>query len=372
MKVLFSSNLSWSIYNFRAKLLKELLNDDIEIFVVAKPDNYSSKLEELGFTFVPLNINNSSVNPLSDLKSIFSYLRIYRKIKPDLILHNAIKPNIYGTIAAGLLSIPTINNVSGLGTLFIQKSFATLVARFLYKVSQKFATIVFFQNSSDKFLFESKGLVNKKKSRLIPGSGVDTNIFVPSSVSNKKTFDFLLIARLLKDKGILEYYQAAKELKSKYQDQLTFNILGPYYNSNPTAISESQINAWQNDGVINYLGFSDDVQPFIANANCVVLPSYREGLSKVLIEASSMAKPIITTDVPGCKDVVIDQYNGFLCKVKDPNDLYEKMEKMFLLSNQEREVMGANARTRAVEYFDEKIVINKYKEEIKKIFSFKK
>lgn len=369
MKVLFSSNLAWSVYNFRAKLLLELQNSGAEIFVIAKADSYSKKLEELGFVFIPIEINNNSLNPISDLKTFFSYLKLYRKIKPDVILHNAIKPNIYGSIAAGLLSTPTINNISGLGTLFIKKSYATYIARFLYKFSQRFATIVFFQNSTDKTLFENSRMISKTQSRLIPGSGVDTSLFSPSEFVESKPFSFLLIARLLKDKGVVEYYEAAKLLKEKYKDQIVCNILGPFYKSNSSSITEYQFYSWQTSGAINYLGFTDNVCEFISKANSVVLPSYREGLSKVLIEASSMAKPIVTTDVPGCKDVVIDGYNGFLCKPKDKQDLFEKMEKMFLLSSDKRKIMGENARIRAIEHFDEKIVISHYKNEIDKIIN---
>ena len=369
MKILFSSNASWSVHNFRTNLLKSLQKDGHEIFVVAKEDAYSKKLQKNGFNFKNINVSNNSKNPIKDLILIRDYIKVYKKLKPDIILHNAIKPNIYGTIAANYLNIPTINNISGLGTIFIKKSITTKLAKLLYKISQQKAAIVFFQNKTDKSLFISKNLVSKEKVRLIPGSGVNIDLFHPklNTNQNNKRFEFLFIARLIKDKGIIEYLEAAKILKTKHKDKVTFSILGSFYNANETAITKSDLNKWINDGIINYIGETDTVESEIAHADCVVLPSYREGLSKVLIEASAMEKLIITTNVPGCKDVVIDGYNGYLCEVKSTIDLANKMKKMFLLNEAKKKEMGLNARKRAVEVFDEKRIIEIYKREIYKI-----
>ncbi len=363
MKILFSSNIAWSIYSFRSGLLSQLQKDGNQIFTLAKKDQYAEKLKKLGFHFFSININNNSKNPIKDIWLIFQYLKIYRKIKPDIILHNAIKPNIYGTIAAGILGIPVVNNISGLGTLFIKHSFSTRIAKFLYKLSQKFATIVFFQNSTDQELFIKSKLVNPKKTRLIPGSGVNTTIFHPKYNINQKNpvFEFLMVARLINDKGLQEYLSAAKILKNKYKNKVKFSLLGPFYTANDTAIKPEELKVWQDTGIINYLGETDLVAQEMSHADCVVLPSYREGLSKVLIEASAMGKPIVTTNVPGCKDVVEDGYNGFLCRVKDIEDLANKMEKMFLLDKQILNQMGQNAREKALNIFDEQKIINIYK-----------
>ena len=373
MKILFSSNISWSIYHFRKGLLQSLQDDGHQIVAVAQKDKYSEKLINLGFEYYPLNINNNSKNPLKDLWLIYKYIKTYRKIKPDIILHNAIKPNIYGTIAAGFLGIPTINNISGLGTLFIKKSLSTYIAKFLYKFSQKFATTVFFQNEYDRDLFLKEKLVKKQKTKIIPGSGVNTEKFHQrlNTNENNQSFEFLFIARLIKDKGLMEYLEAAKILKEKYNEKVTFSILGPFYQANETAFKPEELQKWIDKGIINYLGETDNVAKEIAHTDSVVLPSYREGLSKVLIEASAMEKPIVTTDVPGCKDVVIDNYNGFLCQAKNSNDLADKMEKMFLLPKSQLQQMGKNARKRALETFDEKIIIEIYKEEIYKVLNIK-
>ena len=364
MKIIFSSNIAWSIFNFRLKLLKSLQDDGHEIFTIAFKDEYSEKLIDEGFHFTAINLNNNGTNPLKDLKSIYSYYRIYKKIRPDVICHNAIKPNIYGTIAAGILGIPVVNNISGLGTLFIKKKFSTQIAKLLYRFSQRKASKIFFQNKDDLNLFLENKLIENSKAQVIPGSGVDTLRFMPQEAKEERLdFTFLFIGRLLYDKGIREYVEAVQLLKNKYP-RTKFCILGPLYENNATAITKETLTNWINSDAIIYLGQTDRVEEVMKVADCVVLPSYREGLSKVLIEASSMGLPIVTANVPGCRDVVIDNETGFLCEVKNSKDLANKMEKMLLLSVKERMKMGHYARKRAIEIFDEKIIIKHYKEAI--------
>lgn len=360
-KILFSSNVAWSIYNFRLDLLKELQNSGYEIHTLANIDDFAIKLQQEGFGFTSIKINNNSKNPIKDILLIYKYLILYSEIKPDIILHNAIKPNIYGTIAAGILKIPTINNISGLGTLFIEKKFSTSIAKWLYKFSQRFASILLFQNKSDKEYFISNKLISREKAHLIPGSGVDTIVYSPEANSKilSKNFRFLFIGRLLFDKGIMEYIKACDELKVKYKNA-EFNILGPFYTANSSGISEIFLNTWIEKGTINYLGVSNNVIEELKKTDCLVLPSYREGLSKVLLEASSMEVPIITTNVPGCKDVITDEKNGLLCNARDYKDLKSKMEKMLLLPQSERNSLGKNARINAIKNFDISLVIEKY------------
>lgn len=343
-------------------LLKSLQNDGHKIFCVALKDEYSDKLLKEGFQFRAIGLNNNTTNPIEDLGTIFEYYKIYKAIKPDVICHNAIKPNIYGTIAAGLLKIPVINNISGLGTLFIKKSFSTTIAKWLYKYSQKRATKIFFQNSDDFHLFLESKLVSEHKCSVIPGSGVDTNIFDASKytkiVDNK--FRFLFVGRLINDKGIREYIYAIKLLQKKYKD-IEFQLLGPLYEKNSSAISNETLQEWIQEKLITYLGNTDQVASLMVNADCIVLPSYREGLSKVLIEASSMSLPIVTSDVPGCRDVVVHQVTGFLCSSRSGDDLAAKMEDMYKLNSSKREIMGRNGRNRAIALFGQDIIIKHYK-----------
>lgn len=348
-------------------LLKALQADGYRIVAIAPRDTFSHKLEELGFEYYEIKMNNKGTNPFEDLKLTADFYRLFKTIKSDVTLHYTIKPNIYGTLAATLAGVPVINNVSGLGTVFLDDSLSSRIARWLYRFTFRFSKKVFFQNEHDQALFVESRLVDPAKTECLPGSGIDTTKEIPLHHSVKKAgVCFLFVGRLLKDKGLVEFVDAARIVKAKYPDA-EFNILGPYYYGNPTAITGQEIGAWQKEGVVNYLGVSDNVENVIAHADCVVLPSYREGLSRVLLEASLMAKPIITTNVPGCKELVDEGKNGFLCEVKNADDLAEKMEKMFLLDDIERVQMGINGRQKIIDEFDEKIVIDRYKAAIKEI-----
>lgn len=369
MKIVFSSNVSWSIYNFRKSLLKSFLDSGHEIISVANKDEYSKKLNDNNFNFKEIKFNNNSKNPILDLLLIIKYIVIYNRINPDIIFHNAVKPNIYGTIAASILKIPVINNISGLGTVFIKKSLSTHIVKLLYRYSQNKAHQVFFQNSDDYNLFINNKLIEKDKGIIINGSGSDINHFKPLP-KNKiyKNFQFLFIGRLLFDKGIREYIEAAKILKKEHLN-IDFNVLGPFSFNNSSSVSEKELDLWISSKTINYLGETDDVKKFLVNADCVVLPSYREGMSKALIEASLMGLPIVTSDVPGCRDVIENKVTGFLCMVRNSRDLADKMKRIFLLDKNELIHMKQKARDRGVRLFDDKLVINKYKKAVDDIFN---
>jgi len=365
MKIIFSSNVSWSIYNFRKDLLKSLQNQGNEIYTVSSKDHYAHKLTAEGFFFKEIDINNNSKNPLRDIILTFKYYKIYKEIKPDLICHNAIKPNIFGTIAAKLLGIPVINNISGLGTLFIKKSFSTFLAKALYRLSQRFAATVFFQNPDDSQFFIQEKLIRKSKIRLIPGSGVDTTLFIPSQKKIKGLFNFIFIGRLLKDKGLIELYEAVIELSEK-RDDFIVTIVGDRYTSNQTCISQFQLRLFETNDKFNLIGHTDDVRQQLKDKDCLILPSYREGLSKVLIEAGSSGIPCITTNVPGCKDVIIDNYNGLLIQPKCSKSLMVAMDKMLNFNHAKLLLLGENARKNVIEKFSMEIVNSIYLEEINK------
>lgn len=313
-------------------------------------------------------MNNKGTNPYEDLKLMLAYLKLYQKLKPDVILHYTVKPNIYGTLAAAIIGIPTISNISGLGTVFLNDKLSSKVARVLYKMVLRYPKKVFFQNTYDLELFVHKKFVPEAVVGLLPGSGIDTNKYIPIEVEKEKdeAFVFLLIARLIKDKGIIEYIEAAKIIKTKFNN-VKFKLLGSLYPGNPTAISKEEVERWEYENIVEYIGYSDDVMSWISQSDCVVLPSYREGLSRVLLEAASMAKPIITTDVPGCKDVVNHEVTGYLCEVKNAQSLAEQMEKKLQLTHPERVEMGKKGREKVIAEFSEEIVIRKYLEIINEI-----
>ncbi len=365
-KIAIVVNNSWYAWNMRANLGFAFQKRGYEVVFISPFDEYSEKLKE-NFIYEDISINSKGTNPLEDMKTIYYFYKIYKKVKPNIILHYNIKPNIYGTVAASILNIPTINNIAGLGTLFIKQNFITKIAKWLYKFSQKRATKIFFQNSDDFIMFIDEQIVEKYKCDILPGSGVDIEKFKPVEKQDDGIFRFLIVSRMLWAKGIGEYVEAAKIIKEKYKN-IEFQLLGHLDVASPTAISKKQMDIWVNDQIVNYLGSSDNVRVEMSKVDCMVLPSYyREGTPRTLLESASMAKPIITTDNVGCRDVVDDGINGYLCEVKNVEDLVEKMEMMINLSDEERLAMGKAGRKKIVREFDEKIVINKYLESIKEI-----
>jgi len=353
------SNTSWYLYNFRMGLIRALQEQGYRIVLIAPKDNYSDRLEGLGCKHYHIDIDNKGTNPIEDTKLLYQFYQLLKTIKPDMVLIYTIKPNIYGSIVSKILNIPTINVIAGLGTVFLNNNLSSKVARWLYKLSFN-GNQVLFENEDDCKEFLAKKLVRKSQTKLIPGSGINTEAFQPKhSPFTNKNLVFLLIARLIKDKGVIEYIEAIKSIRTKYPT-IKFKILGSYYFGNPSSISEDEVNAWVDDGIIEYLGYTDAVLEEIEKADCIVLPSYREGLSRVLLEGASMSKPIITTDVTGCRDVVDDGENGYLVPPKDSKSLAVAIEKMIALSNKERIAMGQKGRLKVIKEFDEKIVIKHY------------
>jgi len=293
-----------------------------------------------------------------------------RSERPDVYLGYTVKPNVYGSLAAHLLRIPVINNISGLGAVFIRDGWLLRVVRWMYRTALMRSAKVFFQNDDDRQLFISGGLLRAEMTDLLPGSGIDLNRFTPRpktvGLGDESKFRFLLIARMLRDKGVGEYVEAARLLRQRWP-LAEFCLLGFVDVQNPTAISDIEMDAWVAEGVVNYLGVSDDVRTQLVTADCVVLPSYREGTPRTLLEAAAMACPIITTDAVGCREVVDDGVNGYLCKVRDAGDLAAKMEQMLSLSLEQRSQMGQRGRAKMVSKFDEQIVIKKYLEAIEEI-----
>ena len=347
--------------------MKSLRDQGFEVIAVAPRDEYVEEIEKEGFRFVHVPMEGTGSNPLTELMLIYKLKKAYKEINPDVILHYTIKPNTYGSIAANWLKIPVINNVSGLGTVFLKKGLVSTIAMWIYKYSFRYPKTVFFQNENDRKLFLDRSLVKENITALIPGSGINLDHFKPGNTpSEGKTFTFLLIARLLIDKGINEYIEAIKILK-KEGVNARYQLLGSLANGHKRAIAEEKLNSWIDENTLEYLGTTNDVRNPINDADCIVLPSYREGTPRTLLEAASMGKPIVATDVPGCNSVVQDEVNGFLCNLKDGEDLARKMKRMAELDRGEIRTLGANSRMIAEEKFDEKIVFDQYSQYIKKI-----
>ena len=359
-KIAIVSNLSWNLYNFRLSLMFAMRDAGYEVVAIAPYDRYSQKIIDAGFEFHDIKMNAQGINPLEDLKTTYAFYKLFKKISPDVLCQYTIKPNIYGSFVASMLKIRMINNIAGLGTLFIKENAVTKIAKVLYKVSQHKADRVFFQNRDDLAFFTSKGIVRAEKCDVLPGSGVDINRFKPQYKEESHKVRFLLVARMIWEKGIGEYVKAAREIK-KVHPNVEFCLLGFLDVQNPGAITKSEMDEWVKEGVINYLGVSDRVDEVIQTADCVILPSYyREGTPKTLLESGSSGKPIITTDSVGCRDVVDHGENGYICIPRSWEDLKLKIEMFLALTHEERLEMGRKSREKMAREFDEKIVINKY------------
>jgi len=361
-KLLLSANTSWNIANFRAGLVQTMVAHGFEVVAASPVDAHAARLEEIGCRHVPLAMDNKGANPLRDAALFLLYLRLMRRERPDIYLGWTIKPNIYGSLAARLLGIPIVNNISGLGTAFLSDGWLTRVVKPLYRLALRHSSRVFFQNRDDCELFVSSRLVRPEQGRLLPGSGIDLDRFAPVPPAPRAAGEgpvFILIARLLWDKGVGEYVEAARRVKAQVP-QARFRLLGFLDVENRTAVPHEVVESWEGEGIVDYLGQTDDVRPHIAAADCVVLPSYREGTPRSLLEAAAMARPLIATDVPGCREVVDDEVNGWLCKVRDAEDLADSMLRFAQVSDERKLEMGRQSRLKAEREFNEHVVIGAY------------
>jgi len=361
LKILISINTAWNLVNFRTGLIRALVANGHEVVALAPLDKYVPQLSELGCRFIALPIDSGGVNPFRDAALLYRYLKILKHEQPDVFLGYTVKPNVYGSIAAHALGIPVINNIAGLGSVFIERGWLTILVRQLYRLALSRSYKVFFQNDDDYQLFVKGGLVSPTKSDRVPGSGVDLSRFAfDTTVRPLHSFRFILIARMLWEKGVGQYVEAAKILRREGINA-QWCLLGFLDVQNPAAISREQVDKWVAKEVVKYLGVSDDVRSEILASDCVVLPSYyREGVPRTLLESAALGRPIITTNTVGCREVVDDGVNGFLCHPRDVLDLVKQMRRMIELTPSERSGMGCEGRKKVERQFDEQIVIAKY------------
>ena len=346
-----------SLMSFRGDLMKEWVSLGHDVLAMAPEEGFETELKTIGVKYYSIPMERAGLNPFRDLNLFFTLIRMFKQIKPDIVFLYAIKPVIYGSLAAWITSVPLkYSMITGLGFVFTGDTFKQQMLRKiinpLYRLVLKMNKAVIFQNPDDLAVFKLYGLVEGRKALLINGSGVEVtkyNYVEPIT----EPFSFLLIARLIWDKGIREYVEAARWLKKKYP-QVIFKLLGPY-DSNPRAIKETEINRWQDEGVIDYLGETTDVRPFLAKCSIYVLPSYREGTPRSVLEAMAAGRPVITTDTPGCRQTVSHGVNGFLVPVRNVDKLVEVME-YFILNPSTIKEMGLKSREIAVDKYDVKKV----------------
>ena len=360
-------NTAWNIFNFRSGLISALSQAGFDLAAYAPPDEYIPRIEALGVRYVPMELDNARTNPILELLTLGRMLRLLGRERPALILSYTPKVNIYISLAARVWGIPVVANVSGLGRTFIAGDWLNRVARLMYRIAFSWPARIFFQNAEDRAIFLNAGLVKKERITLVPGSGVDVYRFSPAlKMRDDSAFVFLMAARLLWDKGVREYVVAARQLKAEFP-AVSFRLLGFLDFPSPSAVPRTDVEAWEREGIIEYLGHSDDMVSVYRDVDCVVLPSYREGMPKTLLEAASMGLPAITTDVPGCRQAVVEGETGLLCKARDANSLADAMRRMLLLMPEQRAKMGKAARDRVVREFNEVIVIERYLEVVKSI-----
>ncbi len=366
-KIAIVANSTWNIYNFRLNIIEKLLDEGFEVTVIAPIDkyiHYKEKYPEV--THIALKkLNRDSLNPWKDFRLMLELTRIYKRVNPDLVLHYTVKPNIYGGIAAKLNNIASLAVVTGLGYTFIHNGFVKKITKSLYRFTSGFHRKVIFENIDDRLLFTNYGLIEKDKGISVKGCGVDSSFFspLPNGIRKEKT-TFTFIGRLLYDKGVKEFVEAAKIIKEKFE-KVDFWLVGEIDKNNPAAVKNDDLVDWVKEKVVIYHGATNDVKKYIAASDCIVLPSYREAIARSITEGMAMEKPVITTDTPGCREAVEDGENGYLVPIKDVVALSNSMEQFLQLDYEKRHNMGVLGRKKVLEEFDDKLVANQIVDIIK-------
>jgi glycosyltransferase involved in cell wall biosynthesis len=366
-KIALVANSTWSVYNFRMDLVHHLLMR-FELLVIAPKDEFAEVLIKTGCKHLDISFNNRSENPFLDYKLYRSLKRIYETEKPDFIFHYVIKPNIYGSMAAARCGIQSISIITGLGYTFDRNNWLNRIVSTLYRMALKKTKEVWFLNLEDSQIFLERKLVSLDKVRILPGEGINTTYFSPQAnkpMARSKAFQFLMSTRLLRSKGVGIYIEAARILKNKYRE-VRFDLIGFYEKNHRDSISESEVKLWQKKGIINYGGFAKDVRPYLRKADCFVFPSfYHEGIPRCLLEAAAMEIPIITSLNTGCKEVVYEGVNGFLCNLSNAADLAKRMEEMMALTSVKRAEMGKKGRELVSEKFGIDKILPEYDRALK-------
>lgn len=366
-KIAFVGNSLQAMCNFRMGVMLALAQMGYELVIIAPKDSDMSVLMQAKIRLIPLEMDCKGMNPFKDIRMAKELKKIYKRERFDFVFHYTIKAVVYGSWAAKKTHISQISVITGLGYAFIRRGWINSVAKCLYRWALRGVKEVWFLNQEDKALFIEENIIAQFKARVISGEGVDIEKYKSQTKPPKSPFTFLFVGRVLWDKGIGEFVEAAKVIK-KQHPKVQFHILGQLGANNPACVSIQQMAEWEQTRTVKYLGETSNVLPYIENATCVVLPSYREGVSRVLLEAASMERPIIASNVPGCREIVIEGYNGFLCEAQDTNSLIACMMHMLSISQVELEVFGKNGRTHVIKHFDEQKTIALYKRKLQEYF----
>lgn len=355
-KIVLFANTDWYLYNFRLSLAKELRAQGHKVILLSAPGPFQDLLEESGFQWVSLPLSRQGTNPFHELWTLWKLIRLYNRLEPDIVHHFTIKPVLYGSIAAHVLRIRgIINSITGLGHLFIDPEPVTRllrrIASWLYRINLR-GTEVIFENPEDRRIFIEWRFIKPEQSHLILGTGVDVERYRPTARQNERPI-VLFSSRMLVTKGVLEYVEAVRILREKGVIA-HFVLAGKTDPGNPASIPDQQIDAWSQSGLVEWWGWQDDMAAALARADIFCLPSYREGVPNALLEATACGLPIVTTDTPGCRDVVTDGVNGLLVPVKDAQAIADALETL-IFDKELRLKMGNAGRDIAVNFSDIKV-----------------
>ena len=351
------TNHSYMFYQFRKELC-ETLSINNEVLLSTPFVGREDELKNIVTKLIETNVDRRGINPIKDFSLLKEYYSLIKKEKPDLVITYSIKPNIYASIICSLLNIPTYVNVQGLGTAF-QTKFLSIIVTILYKFALRKAKVVFFENHGNANEFINRKIIPNSKIKVLKGAGVNLDNYEAKEYKNDELVHFLFVGRIMKEKGVEELFYAIQKLKQEYSN-IVLDMIG-FFEDEYKPIVDKLVEK----KIVNFHGFQSDPKPFYENAHCVVLPSYHEGMSNVLLEASAMSRAIITSNIHGCKEACDHGINGYLVNVQDKEDLYVQMKQFMELTTDQRKTLGLNGRRKMEKEFDKKIIV---KETIDSIF----
>jgi glycosyltransferase involved in cell wall biosynthesis len=360
-KIALIANTAWNLWNFRRSLIEALTAQGHEVICAAPEDGYENRLQDIhGVRFIPLrHLSRKSLSITGNLHTFTELRQILRREQPDLAVFYTIKPNIYGAVAARQSGVPAIAAIEGLGYAAMASPVLRQFIFFLYRYALKNAARVVFLNSDDRQIFLDRHVVAHAKTLIIRGTGIDTAYFSPGNKSGVAAPVFIFIGRLLSDKGVREFVRAAQQVK-RIAPQAQFRLLGSTDAGNPASIGQEELKQWINEKAIDYMGQTDDVRPFIAGADIIVLPSYREGMPRVLLEGMAMGKAIITTHSAGCRETVEEGKNGFIVPTENADALADAMLRYLALAPEQQRAMGSHSRHKAEREFGNAVILPQY------------
>ena len=350
MKILIATNHSYMFYRFRKELVETLMQEH-EVILSTPFVGHEDNLKAMGLRCINTEIDRRSINPFKDMKLLKTYRKMLDDIQPDLVITYSIKPNIYMGSACKAKGIPYVTNVQGLGTAF-EKPVLSSVVSVMYRSALRKAKTVFFENEENAQFFLHQNIISAQQMKVLPGAGINLDEYPYVPMREDGVCSFLFVGRIMKEKGVYEFFTAANTVKAEFSEKVAFDVVGFYEDAYKETVDQLVA-----DGVIRFHGFQTDVHPFYEAANCVVLPSYHEGMSNVLLEAAATGRPLITSDIPGCREAVEDGVSWYICPAKDADALYDAMQRFVELPESRRAEMGRRGRERMEKRFSKDAVI---------------